>query len=80
MGKARIINAIFWLYVWLSNILNPVIMTDGNFWSEKAKQLVRLNEHVDDPARLVGNAIIPAVLWFAIDWGLRRSRGPKKVE
>ena len=72
MTRYRILNAVVWLYLWLSDVLNPVIMDGIDFWSEKAKQLLRLNSHFDDPFRMLGNAIIPALLWFAIDWGLRR--------
>jgi hypothetical protein len=28
----------------------------------------------NDPPRLLGEAIIPLILWFLIDWGLRRSK------
>jgi hypothetical protein len=69
--RARILNALFWLYLWLSDVMQPVV-NGGDFWPEKGKQLFRLNSHFDDPARLVGNAVIPLVLWFAIDWALRR--------
>ena len=41
--------------------------TKGDFWTEKAKQALRLNQNIDDSVRLLGNAIIPFVLWFAID-------------
>jgi hypothetical protein len=71
MTRYRILNAVVWLYLWLSDVLNPVGAT-GDFWSEKAKQLFRFNSHFDQPARLIGNAIIPALLWCVIDWGLRR--------
>jgi hypothetical protein len=77
MGKARIINAIFWLYMWLSDALEPVV-TEGDFWSEKAHQLFRLNDNFDDPARLAGNALLPALLWFVIDWRLRLKHRPKR--
>jgi|SRR5271156_246333 hypothetical protein len=77
MTRYRIINAIFWLYLWLSDVMQPVV-SEGDFWSEKATQLLRLNQNFDDPPRLIGNAIIPVVLWFAIDLWLRRKR--KRVE
>ena len=73
MERYRILNAIVWLWLWLSDVFNPVI-ANGDIWSEKAKQLLRLNSHFDDVPRLIGNAIIPALLWLAIDWGLRRKR------
>jgi hypothetical protein len=76
MRYARIINAIFWLYLWLSDALNPVL-TQGDFWIEKGKQLFRLNSHFDDLPRLIGNGIIPIVVWLLIDWGLRRAARPK---
>ncbi len=71
MKKARIVNALLWLYLWLSDALSPAI-TPGDFWAEKGRQLFRLNSHLNDPPRLIGNAIIPIVLWLAIDWALRR--------
>jgi hypothetical protein len=71
MTLPRIINGAVWLYVWLSDALQPVV-SDGDFWSEKVKQLARLNQNFGDPPRLIGNAIIPAILWLAIDWWLRR--------
>src|SRR5262249_7928539 len=70
---ARVLNAIVWLWLWLSDALNPV-MAYTNFWSEKAHQLIRLNSHFNSLPRLIGNAIIPAVLWFAIDWAIRRKK------
>jgi hypothetical protein len=72
MKIARVINASFWLYLWLSDVLQPVV-TRGDFWTERGKQLFRLNSHFDDPYRLIGNAVIPLALCLAIDWGLRRS-------
>jgi hypothetical protein len=81
MGKARIINAIFWIYLWLSDAMMPVIENQEHFWTEKGKQLFRLNRYlISDlynlPSRiglLIGTAIIPLVLWFVIDWILRRA-------
>jgi hypothetical protein len=78
MGKARIINAIFWLWLWLSDVFTVPVATDPDYWTETGKRLFRFNENiVDDPARFLGNAVIPALLWFAIDRGLRRWRRPE---
>lgn len=52
---ARIINAIFWLGVWLAVAINF--------------------NALGDPPRLLGEAIIPALLCFAIDSRLRRRKG-----
>jgi hypothetical protein len=71
MTRARIINAVVWLYLWLSDVMNPVF-SQGDFWAEKGKQLLRLNSNFDNPARLLGNAVIPFVLWLVIDWRLRK--------
>jgi hypothetical protein len=68
--RYRIINGIVWLYLWLSQVMLPVV-TDGDFWSEKGKQLFRFGPF-DDPVRLTGRAIIPLVLWVIIDWIIRR--------
>jgi hypothetical protein len=70
MAKARIINAIIWLYLWLSQALMPVPRPD-DFWAEKAKQLIRFGPF-DDSYRLMGQAAIPFLLWFGIDLLLRR--------
>jgi hypothetical protein len=68
----RIINAVFWLYLALSQALLPVSGT-ADFWTEKAKQLTRLNPYIlDDPGRFAGNLIIPIALWFLIDLAFRR--------
>jgi hypothetical protein len=81
MKTARIINAIFWLYMWLSDAMMPVVENQENFWTEKAKQLFRLNRYlISDlynlPSQIglvLGTAIIPLLLWFVIDWILRRA-------
>ena len=52
---ARIINAIFWVGVWLAIA-------------------IQFNA-LGDPPRLLGEALIPAVLAFAIDSRLRRRKG-----
>ena len=70
MQIARYVNVTVWFYLWASDILNPVA-TNGDFWTEKAEQALRLNQNIDDPARLLGNAVIPFVLWLAIDLFLR---------
>jgi hypothetical protein len=74
MKRARWINVAVWLYVWLSGVLNPVgnRVPDGQFWSEKGHQLFRLNENFDDPARLLGNAVLPLLICVFIDWLIRR--------
>jgi len=68
--RGRTVNAVVWLYLWLSQTLHPVI-TAGDYWTEKAKQLVRFGPF-DDIPRLVGQGVIPLVLWFVIDRILRR--------
>jgi hypothetical protein len=76
MQIARYVNAAVWFYLWASDILNPVV-SNGDFWAEKAKQALRLNQHIDDPDRLLGNAVIPFVLWLSIDFFLQhRDRPP----
>jgi hypothetical protein len=79
MTGARIINGIVWLYVWLSDVLNPVF-SQGDFWAEKAKQLLRPNSNFDDPGRLLGNAVVPFVLWLVIDWRLRKRAKRESTE
>ncbi len=79
MRRARIVNTIFWLYLWLSDAIQPIV-TQGDFWAERGKQLFRINSHIGDPFRFAGNAIIPLILWFLIDWGLRRAARAKTTE
>jgi hypothetical protein len=63
----RILNAIVWLWLRLSDVLQPV---DGSL----LEKLFRLNSHSDEPARLLGNDLLPFVFWLAIDSALRRRR------
>jgi hypothetical protein len=44
MQIARYINVAVWFYLWASDVLNP-IATKGDFWTEKAKQALRLNQN-----------------------------------
>lgn len=71
MGKARVVNGIFWLYLWLSDVLHPVT-SGGDFWPEKARQLFHLNSDIGDPATFAGTGVLPLVLWLVLDWMLRR--------
>lgn len=73
MAPARIVNAVLWLWVWLSDVMMPPALPDG-FWAEKGRQLVRLNSNFDDPPRMVAYAVICAIMWFGIDRALRRHR------
>lgn len=68
--SARAINAAVWLYLWLSQILMPVT-APGDFWAQKAAQLVQFGPF-DDMPRLVGRGIIPFLFWLLIDFGVRR--------
>ncbi|MBI1274037.1 MAG: hypothetical protein GC131_08140 [Alphaproteobacteria bacterium] len=75
MKTARIINAAVWLYLWLSQVMMPVV--DGSdFWAEKGRQLLQFGPF-DDPSRLMGRAIIPLILWFVIDRGLKKVKTSK---
>jgi hypothetical protein len=81
MKKARIINAIFWLYVWLSDRMDPITKDLDHFWSQWFLQWVEPNRHIfstyynfpgaDWPCyRTRPSLFIP---WLAIDWMMRRS-------
>lgn len=71
MQTVRYINIAVWFYLLVSEALLPVT-TEGDFWSEKAKQALRLNRNIfDNPAFFLGNAITILVLWFASDLLLR---------
>jgi len=67
VGKWRVINAAVWLY----QVLLPVYPPVDDFWGAKAQQLFRFGPF-DDVARLLGRALIPFILWFLIDWAIRR--------
>lgn len=61
---ARLINAVIWIYLWLSHALLPVVVAEGgSYWTEKALQLVRFGPF-DDLPRLLGRGFVLAVLWF----------------
>ena len=46
--------------------------TKGDFWTEKAKQALQLNQNIfENPARFLGSAMVILVLWFASDLLLR---------
>lgn len=63
----RIVNAIFWLWMWLSAAMMPVTSGADNFWAAKATQLFSLNPNIQDIPRFVGNAVLPLILWFVFD-------------
>jgi hypothetical protein len=71
MKRARVINTLFWLYLWLSQTLNPVATPTSDFWAAKLKQMVTF-EPFDDPVRLLGRGMIPIISWFIIDLILRK--------
>ena len=51
--------------------MHPVVTT-GDFWSEKFRQVFHFNRNIDDPWRLFGNSILLVIIWVAIDLWLRR--------
>lgn len=67
----RVANGIFWIWMWLSAAMMPVISGADNFWVEKAAQLFSLNPNIQDIPRLIGNAVFPLILWFVFDWVLK---------
>ena len=71
MQTARYINVAVWFYLLVSNALHPVA-TGGDFWTEKAKQALQLNQNIfENPARFLGSAMVILVLWSASDLLLR---------
>ena len=68
-GLPRILNTMAWCWIALSNTLTPVV-TEGDFWIEKGKQLFQLGP-VDDLPRLLGRAVVPFALWLLCDWIIR---------
>lgn len=63
----RIVNGIFWLWMWLSSAMMPVTADTDYFWAAKVAQLFSLNPNIQDTSRLIGNAILPLILWFILD-------------
>jgi len=81
MKKARIINAIFWAYVWLSDGMDPITKNLGHFWSQWFLQWVEPNRHIfstyhNFPAEIgyaIGRGLVFFIPWLVIDWMMRRS-------
>jgi hypothetical protein len=71
MGKLRVANAVFWAYVWLSQIHLLPVTVEPNYWYAAASLLWHFGPF-DDIAQLIGRALVPLVLWALIDWRLRR--------
>jgi len=66
--KLRLLNAVVWIWLCLSNALLPVASQGSDFWFSKAMQLFELNPYLQsDPARFAIRSIIPLVFWFLID-------------
>ena len=76
MSRARIVNVLVWLYVWLSQILLPV-MNRSDFAQAKIEQLFRFGPF-DDLPRLLGRAFVPAIFCALVDWRLRRIQARRK--
>ena len=68
---ARIVNAIIWVWLWLSDVMVPTDHVEG-FWIEKARQLFRFHQDFEHPQVLLGKTVFALVMWFAIDRALRR--------
>lgn len=63
----RVINGIFWLWMWLSAAMMPIISITDDFWAAKAAQFFSLNPNIQDIPRFIGNAVLPLILWFVFD-------------
>lgn len=71
MGKLRIANAVFWVYVWLSQIHLLPVTIGPNYWRAATRLLWHFGPF-DDIAQLIARALVPLILWALIDWRLRR--------
>jgi hypothetical protein len=86
MSRARIINALFWLYLWLSQALMPVtdapVTSDSEFWIAKAHQLFQFGpfDSAFDIGRLMGRGLILIAIWSLIDWRLRRRQAHLRTQ
>ena len=66
--KLRILNAVVWIWLCMSNALMPVASQGSDFWFSKAMQLFELNRYLSsDLTKFATRSIIPVVLWFVID-------------
>lgn len=65
--SSRILNGMLWLWIWLSSAMLPITTDTDNYWAAKIAQLFTLNANIHDIPRLIGNAILPLVLWFILD-------------
>lgn len=63
MTRGRIVNIVVWLYLWLSDALAGVTGS-SDYWTEKWRQLFRLNHNFDDPLVLLGNAVPLFLLYY----------------
>jgi len=71
LSIARVVNAIVWVWLWLSDVMVPTNHTEG-FWMEKVRQLFQVDVSLDHPGVLLGKTVFALVMWFAIDRALRR--------
>jgi hypothetical protein len=60
--------------MWLSSALLPITNDVDYFWAAKAVQIFTLNPHFDDISRLIGNAVIPILIWYFVHVMLGRKR------
>lgn len=78
MSRGRIINAVIFAWLIFSSVLQPVLVNQDDFWSEKLKQAFQINRYIfTDFARFLGASVLFAVLWFVNDWRLRRRERAK---
>lgn len=72
--NARTINAVVWLYLWLSRGCTPVtdIPEGSSFWAEKSKQFFEFGPF-DDIAMLLGRGVFFLIPWLGIHLMLRKS-------
>jgi len=73
-SAGRIINAMFWLYIWFSGAITPIsTTTKSEYFCTQSQMVVGLNPNIFyDFPRFLGNGVIPIICWLVIDWLIRR--------
>ncbi|AOV16460.1 hypothetical protein BJI67_04670 [Acidihalobacter aeolianus] len=60
--------------MWFSSAMLPLHHGSSNFLLEKLKQFVTLNPNLHDIPKFIGNGIAIVLLWYGIDWVIRRKQ------
>ncbi len=79
-GGLRIFNAVLWAWLWLSGAMLPVVTNGSDYWAQKGAQLFSFNPNLNDIPALLGNAVLPFILWFISDRVIRGKSAKAKAK